>query len=439
MFAVKHEVIVVGGGLAGLSAAVSLSDAGFRVSLYERSPRLGGRATSYTLPGGEQIDNCQHVTLGCCVELQEFYSRIGVANKIRFYDRLVFSDSSGRRATIGAGPLLPAPVHLLPSFASFRLLRWNDRRAIARAMRHILWHGAPIKSSPISMLDWLKQQRQPQSAINRFWRTVLVSALNESLDRIDAVHGIGVFQKAFLSTRHGYRMGVPTVPLEELYAPARDRIERAGGVVHTRRGAAELLFEGDRVTGVRMEDGQQVKADYYVAAVMFDRLLKMLPEAMREQAPFSDLKKLGVSPITSVHMWFDRVVMDEPFIASLDQTVQWVFNRTGQYVQVVISASRGLAEHSQQEITNLCLSELAALLPASAKANLVRSVVVRENAATFSPEPGCDRWRPAQRTPIQNLFLAGDWTDTGWPATMESAVRSGNLAAKGIIARVPSS
>jgi uncharacterized protein with NAD-binding domain and iron-sulfur cluster len=176
-------------------------------------------------------------------------------------------------------------------------------------------------------------------------------------------------------------------------------------------------------------------ADYYISAVPFDRLLKMLPAGLRNQDPFGNFGKLKLSPITSVHLWLDRPVMADPFLTSVDQTIQWVFNKqVGQYIQVVISASHAFIARSQEEIIAICRKELADLIPATCEAELVRAVVVRENAATFAPEPGCDRWRPDARTPVRNLFLAGDWTRTGWPATMEGAVRSGYSAAEAILA-----
>jgi squalene-associated FAD-dependent desaturase len=438
------HVIVVGGGLAGLSASVSLANRGFRVSLLERSPRLGGRASSYLLPNGEQIDNCQHVTLGCCSNLADFYSRIGVADKIRHYDELVFADSSSRRARIRSSRL-PAPFHLLPSFAAFRLLTRRDKLSIARAMLSILTAGGkPRLPGSISMLNWLKQQKQTQPAIDRFWSTVLVSALNEDLERIDANYGISVFWKSFLSSSEGFRIGIPSVPLSELYASCNDCITMGHGEVRTRTGVAQIRMRGNEVHGVTLDDGEEMDADYYILAVTFDRLLKMLPESMRSHATFENLSDIPVSPITSVHLWFDRPVMTEPFLASLDHTTQWVFNKTrlsgsgaqtGLYLQLVISASRSLSNRSQQDIVALCRSELEQLLPATREAKLVRSVVIRENAATFSPQPGCNQWRPTQRTSIRNLFLAGDWTQTGWPATMESAVRSGYQAAEAVLAQ----
>src|SRR5262245_52220804 len=301
------HVIVVGAGLAGLSASVVLARLGFRVSLLERSPRLGGRASSYVLPTGEQVDNCQHVTMGCCSNLADFYNRIGVANKVRHYDQLVFVDSSYRRSSIRSWRL-PAPLHLLPSFVAFRLLTWTDKLSIARAMFSILSAGGkPEFPVSISMLDWLKQQKQTQRAIDRFWSTVLVSALNEELERIDANHGIAVFWKSFLSNREGFRVGIPSVALTDLYSSCRDCITPRGEV-RTRADVVQVCVTGDEVSGMRLGDAEELAGDYYILALPFDRLLKILPEDLRGQAPFKGLNDVPVSPITSVHLWFDRRV-----------------------------------------------------------------------------------------------------------------------------------
>jgi zeta-carotene desaturase len=391
------------------------------------------------LPDGESIDNCQHVTLRCCTNLEDFYRRIGAFGRIRYYDRLVFAGARGERSEIRPSAL-PAPLHLAPAFATARFLNWQDKLGIARALFTVVrCAGKPVFASPISMLEWLKQQRQTQQAIDRFWGIVLISALNEDLDRIDAAYGIAVFWKAFLSNRDGFSVGIPAVPLTELYTLSNERID-----VHTRCGVAELLVEEESIAGVRLDDGSEVRADYCIAATTFDRLRQMLPPGLRNRQVFADLTRFEVSPITSVHFWFDRSMMPELFLAALDRTIQWVFNKTklsaavdngvsGEYLQLVISASHALTGKPQKEIIELCRRELAELIPQTAGAEPTRSIVVRENAATFSPRPGCDRWRADQRTSIRNLFLAGDWTQTGWPATMEGAVRSGYLAAEGIL------
>jgi len=445
-------VIVIGGGLAGLAAGVALAESGWRVRLFEQRPFLGGRATSYVLPDGEHVDNCQHVTLGCCTNLDDFYLRIGAAGKIKYFDRLLFLDPQGRKGEMRAG-LLPAPFHLTGSFATFAPLTLLDKLSIARAMLDILeTQGNPAdlqEDGGISMLEWLRRRSQTKRAIERFWRVVLVSALDEELDRTDARFGVDVFWKAFLSNSTGYRMGVPAVPLANLYDGCKSEIERRGGEVILRAPVRGLKIENGELSGIRFDEAREETADAYVFAVPHTALAELLPESMKQGDPsLANLDKIKVAPITGVHFWFDREVMREPFVTLLDTTTQWIFNKTalyanlngegkspvsGQYLQLVISASYDLLEKPRQEIIDLSLAEVRQALPAARKAELVKATVIKEAAATFSPEPGVDRWRPRQQTAIPRLFLAGDWTATGWPATMEGAVRSGYLAAEALL------
>ena len=446
-------MIVIGGGLAGLAAGVALAESGWRVRLFEQRPFLGGRATSYVLPDGEHVDNCQHVTLGCCTNLDDFYRRVGSANKIKFFDRLLFLDPQGRSGEMRAG-MLPAPFHMTGSFARFAPLSLKDKFSIARAMLAILrskGHPRDIdESTAISMLEWLHRQHQTQGAIERFWRVVLVSALDEELNATDARYGIDVFWKAFLSNRTGYRMGVPVVPLAELYDGCKLAIEKKGGEVQLRCPVRSVCIEGGAINGVKFDNHREESADAYILAVPHTTFVELLPQEIRQAEPaFRNLQNLKDAPITGVHFWFDREVTSEPFITLLDTTTQWVFNKTalygpapiiengknkttGQYLQLVISASYDLLPKPRQEIIDLCLKEVRQALPAARHANLVKATVIKEAAATFSPEPGVDRWRPNQETSIRRLFLAGDWTATGWPATMEGAVRSGYLAAEAV-------
>jgi len=445
-------VIVIGGGLAGLAAGAALAESGWRVRLFEQRPFLGGRATSYVLPDGEHVDNCQHVTLGCCTNLADFYQRIGSADKIKFFDRLFFLDPQGRRGEMQAG-ILPAPFHMTGSFAKFAPLTLRDKLSIARAMLDILRSkGKPRDlEAPggISMLEWLSRRRQTQRAIDRFWRVVLVSALDEELDRTDARFGVDVFWKAFLSNRTGYRMGVPAVPLANLYDGCKSEIEKRGGEVTLRAPVRGLKIENGEIAGVRFDDAKEERAGAYVFAVPHTALAELLPESVKQSDPsLSNLDKIKVSPITGVHFWFDRQVMKEPFITLLDTTTQWIFNKSAlyagphkagkstigeQYLQLVISASYDLLQKSRQEIIDVCLQEVRRALPAARDAQLLKATVIKEAAATFSPEPGVDRWRPKQESSVPGLFLAGDWTATGWPATMEGAVRSGYLAAEAVL------
>jgi squalene-associated FAD-dependent desaturase len=441
----SKSVIVIGGGLAGLSSAVALAEAGLRVKLLEQRPYLGGRASSFALPGGEYIDNCQHVTLGCCTNLADFYQRVGAARKIAFYDRLVFVDLEGRRGIMEASPL-PVPLHLASSLLVYPSLSWGERRGIGRAMLRIARRGGHNEggdAAGVSMLDWLRRQGQSEHAISRFWAVVLVSALNEELDRIDARYGLDVFWKAFLANRSGYRVGIPLVPLGELYSGCLAAIERRGGEVVVRATARKLRVSEGRVCALEMDAGREETADFYLLAVPHGVALGILPEQLvRNEPVFANIRQLRTSPITSVHFWFDRDVMTEPFVTLLDRVSQWIFNKSrlsggpgeGRYLQCVISASHSLVTRSRQEIIELCLGELRQVFPEANRSKLLKATVIKETDATFSPEPGSDRWRPWQQTPLENLFLAGDWTATGWPATMEGAVRSGYLAAEALLA-----
>jgi zeta-carotene desaturase len=337
------------------------------------------------------------------------------------------------------------------SFAAFAPLSFGDKLSIARAMLSILRTRGEVREKAadgnnISMLEWLQRRKQTKRAIERFWRVVLVSALDEELDRTDARYGVQVFWKAFLSNRGGYRMGVPIVPLANLYAGCSASIERKGGEVHLRMPVRELIIEQGVVTAVKFDDGRTETADAYILAVPHNAFANLLPTSAKQaDESFRNLENLKDSPITGVHFWFDREVMTDPFVTLLDTTTQWIFNKTtlyghdassadeGQYLQLVISASYDLLRASRQEIIDLCLKEVRQALPKAREANLLKATVIKEAAATFSPQPGVDRWRPTQQTNLRGLFLAGDWTNTGWPATMEGAVRSGYLAAEAVL------
>jgi squalene-associated FAD-dependent desaturase len=447
---------VIGGGLAGLAASVALAEAGWRVRLFEQRPFLGGRAASYVLPNGEHVDNCQHVTFGCCTNLEDFYRRVGSAGKIKFFDRMVLLDPQGRRGEMHAG-ILPAPFHMTGSFLTFSPLALKDKIAIARAFYSILQSGGhpPDVDEPggISMLEWLRRRKQTPAAISRFWRVVLVSALSEELDRIDARYGIDVFWKAVLSNKTGYRMGVPAVALGDLYEGCRAAIQQKGGEVIFRSPIRGLRIENQKLLAALFDDGREETADAFVLAVPHAELSELLPESVkRTDTALGNLDKIIDAPITGVHFWFDRQVMTEPFLSLLDTTTQWIFNKSalyagangagpaaasssdkGQYLQLVISASYDFLQKPRQEIIDLCLKEVRHALPAAREATLLKATVIKEAAATFSPQPGVDRWRPTQQSSIGGLFLAGDWTATGWPATMEGAVRSGYLAAEAVL------
>ncbi len=416
-------MIVAGGGLAGLAATVALCSAGHSVKLFEARPFLGGRATSYEIDS-ETIDNCQHILLRCCVNLMDFYQRLGVASDIAFHREIFFIEPGGRRSTLRAG-MLPAPNHFAESFLRMSFLNAREKFAVVRAIRALDRERGRDDLDRITMLQWLEEQRQPARAIERFWRQVLVSAINEELDRMAAAHGFQVFRLGFLARKNSYEMGVPAVPLGALYGEkAWERIGLAD--LRMRTPIEKIVIENGSVAHV-LAGGEPLRADHYICALPFERVCAIVPDLPLDLAGFEH------SPITGIHLWFDRPVTDLPHATLLDRTIQWMFNKgEGRYVQLVVSASRSLETMPRADVIALALRELTEFFPAVSDAKLEKAHVVKEIRATFSATPGLELRRPVARTAISNLFLAGDWTRSGWPATMEAAVRSGYLAAEAI-------
>ena len=420
------RVLIAGGGLAGLAAAAALSSADHDITILEARPYLGGRATSYPVPSGETeeiIDNCQHILLKCCVNLMDFYRRLGVDNAIHFHREFFFIEPGGRTSTMKAG-LLPAPLHFTESFAGLRFLSLGDKIAIGRALlalRRERTHRTDLDR--ITMLDWLREKKQTPHAIERFWQQVLVSAINEDLDRMAALHGFQVFYLGFLAASDSYEMGIPAGRLGDLYsAEAWKHLPNVQ--IRMRTPIARIMVTDDRVEGLQTADGS-LQADHYISALPFERLPAVLPES---DLPFDEFAH---SPITGIHLWFDRPVTNLPHGTLLDRTIQWFFNKdAGRYLQLVVSASRSLVPMGRAEIIELALRELKEFLPGAGAAQLVKAHVVKEVRATFSARPGLEATRPEPSTRWPNLSLAGDWTRSGWPATMEGAVRSGYLAAE---------
>jgi squalene-associated FAD-dependent desaturase len=465
----KATVGVIGGGLAGLAAGCALSQAGYKVTVFERRPYLGGRASSYVHPGtGEVVDNCQHVLLGCCTNLLDLYRRLGVKDRIRWYDRLTYVEPGGRRGTLEPSGL-PAPLHALPAFFRFPLLSLRDKLSITVGMLSLI-EGVPADDGG-SFLQWLKRHGQTQHAINRFWSPVLVSALNEELGDVSIHYGAMVFRDAFLKSAQAGCMGLPSVPLSQLYGEAANYIRERSGKVMLRtsvdglgasdqrawvtvRGSVATAFDDDSVPfavneSMEPQEGGRREFDYLISAVPFQGLAKLMPPAMQSDVLRENLAQLRTSPITGIHFWFDRGVTELDHAVLLDRTIQWMFQKskilkgqapaadaqaTGSYLELVVSSSKKLVEKSRQEVLDLALAELGEFFPAVKSARVVKATVIKEIHATFTPLPGVDRYRPPQQGPWPRIFLSGDWTATGWPATMEGAVRAGYAAAEALTA-----
>jgi squalene-associated FAD-dependent desaturase len=426
------SVLIVGGGLAGLAAAVALAPRGYRVTVLESRPRLGGRASSFSDPAtGQLIDACQHVSMGCCTNFAHFCRTIGVEHFLEPQRTLWFRTPDRRTSTFRSDPW-PAPFHLGRVLAGAHYLTATDKLRIGWGMLQLL-RESPEADPPA--LDWLRSHRQNARTIERFWGVVLTSALNETVERVGLKYARKVFVDGFLRHRDGFTVHVPTVPLGRFYGEElRDWLKAHGVELRENCGIKTVRSPQTNVRGqcATLRDGTEIIADDLLLAVPFDRVLDLLPADIASQHFFARIQNLTPSPITSVHLWFDRNITPLPHVVLVDCVGQWLFNRGNGYVQVVVSASYDLKTRGRENIESLIVAELGRLFPHSA--DLLRAKVVTEHTATFSAVPGVDAHRPTQATPIPHLFLAGDWTQTGWPATMEGAVRSGYLAAEAILA-----
>lgn len=466
----NKTVAVVGAGLAGLAAGCALADAGLRVTLFERRPYVGGRASSYEHPGtGEVVDNCQHVLLGCCTNLIRFYEHIGAGDKVRWFDELTFIEPGGRASRLGPS-WLPAPIHAAPSFLRAKHLKLKDKRAIARGLTAMMGKlpRDDAEASEENFLQWLRRHGQTERAIERFWKVVLVSALNEDLDRMSVRYAMQVFRESFLKSAAAGKMGVPRVPLSDLYGQAAEYINTHGGEVRLRSAVNSICPQknADAVT-INTPSGDQ-QFHFAALAVPFQVAANLLPPGALAEPLKGDLEHFQPSPITGVHLWFDREITPLPHAVLLDRTIQWMFQKSklldekpatetrrhgeitsiqqarvaqlpsaveaggASYVELVVSASKSLVSKSREDVLDLAVAELADFFPVVKQAKVLKAAVIKEIYATYSILPGLDQYRPEAKTPWPRVFLAGDWTATDWPATMEGAVRSGYLAAEAL-------
>jgi squalene-associated FAD-dependent desaturase len=372
--------------------------------------------------------------MGCCTNLAHLLRTVGVAHLLEDQPTLWFMTPDRRVSQFRADPW-PAPFHLGRALLSAHYLSAGEKLRIVYGLGMML--REPPDADP-PLLDWLLSHRQTNRTIDRFWGVVLTSALNETVDRCGLRYARKVFRDGFVAHRDAFTVQVPRVPLGRLYGDElRAWIDRYGVEVRLNAGvkclASPPVATGG-LWGVTMRDGATLPADHVVLAVPFDRVPDLLPEPLAADPFFARVKGLQPSPITSVHLWYDRPVLPRPHLVLVDCLGQWAFDRGGGYVQVVVSAARPLRGLGRDEVQRRVADELARLVPAAGAASLLRAKVVTEHTATFSAVPGVDRFRPPQRTPVPGLALAGDWTDTGWPATMEGAVRSGYRAAEAVLA-----
>jgi len=454
----RPRVAIVGGGLAGLAAASALESRGLVIELFEATKTLGGRAGSFAwngTPGSgrigdggsstQWIDHCQHVGMGCCTNWLDFCKRTDTFHLLRQDHTLYFVAPGHRPRAFRGAPWLPAPLHLLPSLMGLGYLTRRERLNVIRAF-HAMLRDRPDKSSSASTIDtWLRRHHQSDSAIRNFWTPVIVSALSESPKQCSYAAARQVFVKGMMAHRDAYTLYLPTCPLNELYDTGVGRwLNNQGVRVHRETavqqiGTAEQAPGDDRHPGyqVTLRSGRYQRFDYVILAVPWHQAWHLLSERLAAKMPhLHQSEAMATGAITSAHLWFDRPITALPHAVLVGRFSQWLFRRdgAGHAYQVVISAAHQAARRDRHELLRQILRELRETFPAAEYATLVDSKIVTQKQAVFCPEEASEALRPAQKTALPGLFLAGDWTRTGWPATMESAVRSGYLAAEALLA-----
>jgi len=434
----RPHVVVVGGGLAGLRAALACADAGARVTLFESRVRLGG-ATWSVRREGLWIDNGQHVFLRCCTAYLDFLRRLGVADRVELQRRLAVPVlAPGSAPAWIRRNALPAPAHLAPSVLRFHHLGWRARLRAARTAHRLA--GLDLEDPALDARrfgDWLAEQGEGAAAVDLFWDLLVRPTLNLPARDASLALATKVFQTGLLTRPDAGDLGWARVPLQALHGDAAEAALRAAGAaVHCR--SAVRGVEGGATGAAVWVDGSRVEADAVIVAAPHDAAAALLPAEAGVDS--GALGRLGSAPIVNLHVVFDRPVMRHAFAAGVRTPLQWTFDRTrsaglerGQYLAVSLSAADTYVGRSSAELRALFLPAFEALFPAARAARVLRFFSTCERAATFRQAPGTRALRPGTGTALARVQLAGAWTDTGWPATMEGAVRSGLAAARGAL------
>ena len=434
-----HDVLIIGGGFAGLTAGIALAESGKRVCLLEQKPYLGGRARSFRDPTtGSVVDNGQHLFMGCYHSTIRFLETIGTLDRIHFQSRLAvpFLDRGGRLTRLDC-PDLPSPWHLLVGVLRSRSFSWKQKLEVLKLGRVLRGAGPGSATVGESVAAWLSRQGQSEGLQRNFWDLLCIAAMNEDPRRASAQLFERVLKLALFSSPADSRLGIARGGLSECYTDASAAfIESRDGLVQTGRNVKQLLIAEGVCRGVELASGERIEGFPVISAVPWHQLAALIPKDLLRAEPFfAGALALRPGPIISINLWFDAPITDLEFAGLRGSTIQWLFDKSrilgadDHCISLVLSGAHEHVGREKEQLLAVALRELGEMLPAVQEASLVHSLVIKERFATFSPSPEAEPLRPPARTPIRGLFLAGDWTATGLPATIEGAVQSGYTAA----------
>jgi squalene-associated FAD-dependent desaturase len=448
----SDEVLIIGGGFAGLAAGVALAQEGRRIRLLEQKPYLGGRAFSFIdSTTGSTVDNGQHLFMGCYHQTIEFLKTIGTLDRLHFQSGLSvqFLEADGRLSSLDC-PRLPAPWHLLAGVLRSASFSWSEKFEVLRMRRALGVSRDSVNGGLLGSVDaWLAKLGQSELLRQNFWNLICIAAMNEDPKIASANLFQRVLKLALFSSAEDSRLGIARVGLSDCYtSAAAEFITAHGGAVELGRNVTGLLISEGVCRGVTLAGGERLESATVLCAAPWNKFVELLPrDVLRNEPFFTNILPLRPAPIISINLWFDRTVTDLEFAGLRGTTIQWLFNRSRiisagaerdaasrlSHVSLVLSGAHEHIGRTKEELLAVALKDLAGLLPATKPAKLIHSLIIKERFATFSPGVGVDELRPTATTPIRGLYLAGDWTATGLPATIEGAVKSGYTAAQEIL------
>lgn len=434
-----------------MAAALSLQKRGCEVTLIEKRPYLGGRAFSFGTGCREtEIDNSQHIFLGCCSNYLEFLRCTSAPQNTKMQKKFCLEISlDGRKGKLSSVPFL-RKAHLLPSFIKYPHLKVNEKIKVVL----LLWKISLLEISSglgnldsLSLEDWMVQNGQSKSIIHRLWDVFILSTLNDSSSRVSAYMGLKVIQDGILSSPTALNIGWSNIGLTRLLDGANNSLKDLGANLVMGETVRNIEFRKNQWHAITAR-GKRFSSEHMISALQPHDLLSVFPDNLRKFPMFDSMAHIGYVPIIGFHVWYDREIMQEEFLAFVDSSIQWIFNKTAmisrdksenagrQYLCASVGGAHDLIDKPKNELEALFMNEISRLLPQAKKALVLKSIIVKEPHATIRSSPGCSVLRPGAETELPGFYLAGEWTDTGWPSTMEGAVKSGVTAAEILMSRV---